>query len=96
MPVSSKPEGEPVGLYIDLPYEHPDSPAAGDWIATDAGSRYLITRVHRVVPRLAKNQHRRRYQLSCVRLAKHAEIPTDITAWWLNWYPRDPRRLAGE
>lgn len=88
-------EGDPCTLYMDLPYEHPDHPEVGDWIATAAGSRYLIQQVRVVVPRMAKNQHRRRYVMLCVKLAKHSVPPPDTTTWWLTWHERSPRNERG-
>lgn len=73
------------GLYMDL---QPDAapPAPGDWVATPAGSRYLVDTVRRVVPR----RHRQlvRYQLRCTRMPRHAEPDTDGMVFWLRWYPR--------
>lgn len=80
--------GDPCSLYLDLPYEHPDSPREGDWVATHAGARYLISRVHAVMPRVEQHHHKR-YQLRCVRLERDAPIPPEVTVFWLTWYSRN-------
>jgi hypothetical protein len=83
--------GEPIqvgghcGLYIDLQPED-QAPMRGDWIATEAGSRYLVDDVH--VVRRAKHQQTKRYQLRTLRLPKHTVPPDDVHVIWLSWYPR--------
>jgi hypothetical protein len=73
------------GLYIDMrPNE--SAPVAGDWIATAAGSRYLVTST-RLVNRRG-NSPSQRYQLRCGRLPKHEPIPADVHVIWLHWYRR--------
>ena len=83
--------GEPLqvgghcGLYVDL---HPDDPApeVGDWIATEAGSRYLVDAV--CVVRRRRPTPAARYQLRTLRLPKHTTAPLDVRVIWLSWYPR--------
>lgn len=74
------------GLYVDLQPEA-TAPIKGDWITTEAGSRYLITGSRRVESRRRHSQ-KVRYQLRCVRLAKHIEVPGDVRAIELRWYRR--------
>lgn len=77
------------GLYIDMaPDEAP--PAVGDWIATPAGSRYLVDHVQ--VVRRQRPTPTVRYRLRTLRLPKHTNPPEDIRAIWLSWYPRGARR----
>lgn len=77
------------GLYVDLdPLAQP--PISGDWIATAAGSRYLITDV-RLVIRRARHQQTKRYAVRCDRLEIDAEVPDDVRVIWLQWYPRQPK-----
>lgn len=73
------------GLYIDMQPDAP-CPIVGDWIATDAGSRYLVTSMRLVNRR--RNAQQKRYQLRCGRLPKHEPIPADVHVIWLNWYRR--------
>jgi hypothetical protein len=81
--------GEPCGLSIDLPGDVA-APAEGDWIVTRAGSRYLITSSRPVQPRAARDGVR--YQLRCLRLARHIPVPADVRAIGLRWYARGRRR----
>lgn len=76
------------GLFLDM---RPDdqAPAVGDWIATEAGSRYLVDHVH-VVRRRAPTGTVR-YQLRTLRLPKHTTPPEDVRVVWLSWYPRGRR-----
>jgi hypothetical protein len=76
-------------LYVDLQPETA-APIGGDWIVTEAGSRYLVL-TSRLVPS-RKHDQRRRYALRCGRLAKHLEVPEDVRAIVLRWYPRSPRK----
>jgi hypothetical protein len=80
--------GGHVGLYIDLQLED-QAPMPGDWLATDAGSRYLVDDVH--VVRRAKHTQLKRYRMRCLRLPKHTEAPAEIRVIWLAWYPRGHR-----
>ncbi|MDI6911504.1 hypothetical protein [Nocardioides sp.] len=77
------------GLFIDLPAED-QAPAVGDWIATEAGSRYLVDQV-RVVRRRKPAATTVRYQLRNLRLPKHTPPPDDVRVIWLTWYPRGRR-----
>lgn len=87
--------GDPVelggqcGLFIDMAPDD-QAPAPGDWVGTDAGSRYLVQHVH--VVRRAKHCQQKRYQLRCARLPKHVEAPADVWVIWLQWYPRAASR----
>lgn len=76
------------GLHIDL---QPDdsAPMRGDWVATDAGSRYLIDDVRLMKAR--RHAQVKRYQLQVLRLPKHAAPPADVHVIWLRWYPRGRR-----
>ena len=76
------------GLYIDMQPEE-SAPMRGDWVATEAGSRYLVDDVHVVARR--KHSTTRRYQLRCLRLPKSATPPADVHVIWLTWYPRGRR-----
>lgn len=86
--------GEPIqvggqcGLQIDMQLDHP-APMPGDWIATRAGSRYLVDHVRPVHSR--RHSQIKRYQLRCLRLPKHTEPPDDVTVIELTWYPRGVR-----
>ena len=73
------------GLYIDL---QPDdqAPIRGDWVATDAGSRYLVDTVRLV--RSRRHSQVKRYQMRVGRLPKHTQPPADVRVIWLSWYPR--------
>lgn len=73
------------GLHIDLQLEDA-SPMRGDWVATEAGSRYLVDDVH--VVRRRRRAQAKRYQLRCLRLPKHAPPPDEVRVIWLTWYPR--------
>lgn len=81
--------GGQCGLYIDLQLED-SAPMPGDWIATNAGSRYLIDHVHLV--RSRRHSQVKRYQLRCLRIPKHTPPPDDVHVIWLSWYPRGSRR----
>lgn len=76
------------GLYIDL---HPEdsAPMRGDWVATQAGSRYLVDDVRLVKPR--RHSQVKRYQMRVLRLPKRAVPPADVHVIWLAWYPRGRR-----
>lgn len=86
--------GEPIqvggvcGLYIDLQPED-SAPMRGDWIATDAGSRYLVDDVHLV--RSKRHAQVKRYRMRVLRLPKDTEPPEDVSVIWLRWYPRGRR-----
>lgn len=73
------------GLYIDL---QPDAsaPMRGDWVATEAGSRYLVDDVRLV--RSRRHAQVKRYQMRVLRLPKNVEPPEDVHVIWLSWYPR--------
>lgn len=73
------------GLSIDLQPETA-APMAGDWITTQAGSRYLVDSVRLVHSR--RHDQRRRYQMRCLRLAKHEPVPADVREIRLRWYKR--------
>lgn len=77
--------GGQCGLYLDMTGDEP-APVRGDWVATDAGSRYLVDDVH--VVRRRRPTRVRRYQLRCLRLPKYAAAPEDVHVIWLAWYPR--------
>lgn len=76
------------GLYIDLQLED-SAPMRGDWVATDAGSRYLVDDVRLVKSR--RHAQVKRYQMQVLRLAKHTTPPADVHVIWLAWYPRGRR-----
>lgn len=76
------------GLYIDLQPEDA-APMRGDWVATPAGSRYLVDDVRLVKSR--RHAQVKRYQLQVLRLPKHADPPADVHVIWLAWYPRGRR-----
>lgn len=76
------------GLFIDLGLDEP-APMPGDWVATDAGSRYLVDHVH--VVRRRRHAQQKRYQLGVRRLPKHLDAPADVRVVWLSWYPRGRR-----
>lgn len=80
--------GGQCGLYVDLQPED-SAPMRGDWVATEAGSRYLVDDVHLV--RSAKHRQVKRYRMRCLRLPKDAEPPADVHVIWLRWYPRGRR-----
>lgn len=69
---------------LDMPLD--EAIAVGDWVATEAGSRYLVLEAHRV--NSTKHRQVNRYRLRCARLPKHEPIPDDVTVIWLRWYPR--------
>ena len=60
--------GRECGLFIDIPPG--EAVAVGDWIATDAGSRYLVTDAKHV-HRTKTHAQRNRFRLRCARLPKH-------------------------
>lgn len=76
------------GLYIDLQPED-SAPIRGDWVATEAGSRYLVDDVRLV--RSRRHAQVKRYQMRTLRLPKHAVPPADVHVIWLAWYPRGRR-----
>lgn len=75
-------------LFIDLgdPFA---AIAPGDWLATDAGSRYLVLASHHVPSR--NHEQRNRWRMRCGRLDKNLAVPTDVRCWWIEWYPRRRR-----
>lgn len=73
------------GLYLDMNPSDP-APTPGDWIATQAGSRYLVDHVH--VVRRRRHTQQTRYQMRTLRLPKHTTPPADVRVIWLAWYPR--------
>jgi hypothetical protein len=73
------------GLYLDMQLDDP-APMPGDWVATEAGSRYLVDQVQRI--RHRRHRQQQRYQLRVLRLPKHADPPEDVHVIWLQWYPR--------
>ncbi len=87
--------GEPIevgghcGLFLDLQLEDA-APIPGDWVATEAGSRYLVDDVH--VVRRPRHTQQKRYQLRTLRLPKHTTPPADVRIIWLSGYPRGARR----
>lgn len=64
--------------------------APGDWVATSAGSRYLVVGSRRVRSRI--HQQRNRWQLTCSRLERGSAPPPDVVCWELRWYPRRRRQ----
>lgn len=78
------------GLTIDM---QPEAPAIveGDWITTAAGSRYLVTHSRTVDSR--RHSQKVRFRLRCQRLARGIEVPADVRAVQLDWYPRARRCL---
>lgn len=77
--------GDLCSLYIDMPIDEPGI-ETGDWIVTEAGSRYLVAAVRRIRPRRPRPGVR--WQLRVHRLPKHCDIPTDVRAVELRWYRR--------
>lgn len=75
------------GLFMDVALD--EAVREGDWIATDAGSRYLVLSARRVQRR--KHAQSVRYQMRVGRLTRHRPIPDGVHCWTLNWYPRGPR-----
>jgi hypothetical protein len=73
------------GLHVDLQPEA-SAPMRGDWVATEAGSRYLVDDVRMV--RSRRHAQVKRYQLQVLRLPKGTEPPEDVHVIWLTWYPR--------
>jgi len=86
--------GEPIqvggvcGLYVDLQPED-SAPMRGDWVATEAGSRYLVDDVHLV--RSARHRQVKRYRMRVLRLPKDVAPPDEVNVIWLRWYPRARR-----
>ena len=80
--------GDTCGLYIDMPLG--EAIVEGDWVATDAGGRYLVTKARMVVAR--KHRQATRWVLQCVRLERAVDVPVDVHCIWLHWYPRGRRR----
>lgn len=76
-------------LFIDLD-PGASAPVPGDWVATKAGSRYLVDHVHPV--RRKSPTRQKRYQMQMLRLPKHTRPPEDVKVIWLSWYPRGARR----
>lgn len=81
--------GEPCGLTIDIGPR--DAIAPGDWIATNAGARYLVTASRRGNPR-ARHTQQVRWHLGVVRLDRDVDPPDEVRVWWMRWYPRDRTR----
>lgn len=78
----------PVSLFIDLG-DPTAAVAQGDWIASEAGSRYLVLSARKVRSRL--HAQRNRWRMTCGRLPKHT-LPADGSrVWWMTWYPRKKR-----
>lgn len=77
--------GDVCSLYVDMP---PDQPgiAAGDWIVTHAGSRYLVASARLV--RARRPRATRRWQMTVHRLPKHCAVPADVRPVELHWYRR--------
>lgn len=78
-----------VGLFIDLgdPFA---AVAVGDWLATDAGARYLVVASHHVTSR--GHAQRNRWRMRAVRLQRGCDVPTDVICWWVYWYDRNRKR----
>lgn len=72
-------------LYIDMPLDQPGI-AIGDWIVTEAGSRYLVVTARLVRPR--RPRPARRWQMTVHRLPRHCAVPADVRAVELRWYRR--------
>jgi hypothetical protein len=79
--------GTPCSLYIDLPPERPGL-TAGDWVVTEAGSRYLVAAARRVRPRPRRPRDLVRWHMTVHRLPKHCAVPADVRAVELRWYRR--------
>lgn len=77
--------GDLCSLYIDLPLDEP-AIIPGDWIVTEAGSRYLVASARLVKSR--QHAQRSRWQMRVHRLPKDCEIPADVRAIELRWYKR--------
>lgn len=77
--------GADCGLYIDL--GPGDAIAPGDWIASEAGARYLVTSARLVRPR-SRHSQQNRWQMRCLRLEPDLGPPGDVTVWWVRWYAR--------
>jgi hypothetical protein len=71
-------------MTIDLPMGA--AVAVGDWVATPAGSRYLVATARRVAS--GRHAQRNRWAMRCSRLPKHEPVPDDVQCWWMTWYPR--------
>lgn len=81
--------GGQCGLYVDLQPDEP-APIPGDWVATNAGSRYLVDDVRLV--RSRRHSQIKRYQMRMLRLPKNTSPPADVRVIWLRWYPRGGSR----
>lgn len=81
--------GGSCGLFLDI-HERWSAPAVGDWIATPAGSRYLIDSV-RPVKRRTRRPGVQRFHMRCLRLPKNAAAPADVAVIEMSWYPRGRR-----
>lgn len=73
------------GLHVDMQLEA-SAPMRGDWVGTEAGSRYLVDDVRLVKSR--RHAQVKRYQLRVLRLPKNTDPPEDVHVIWLTWYPR--------
>lgn len=73
-------------LYIDMQPDDP-APIPGDWITTEAGSRYLVTASRRV-ERRRRHAQNVRWALRCDRLPRGIDVPPDVRAIGLRWYSR--------
>jgi hypothetical protein len=79
--------GEVVALHLDVPML--EAVAPGDWIATDAGARYLVVASRHVRGRI--HDQRNRWQLQVRRLERGCAVPDDVHCWQMRWYPRARR-----
>lgn len=77
--------GDLCSLYIDIPLDEP-AVIAGDWIVTEAGSRYLVASARLVKSRRHAQQNR--WQMRVHRLPRHCAIPDDVRAIEMRWYKR--------
>jgi hypothetical protein len=76
------------GLTLDVGLDSVVAP--GDWVATDAGARYLVLTSRLVNSR--QHAQRRRFAVRCARLERGIDVPKDVMVWWMRWYPRRRRR----
>ena len=86
-------------LSVDMPTSadpiHPD-----DWIATAAGSRYVVTHARPVKcrPKIAGcdrcADQVMRWAVSVERLPKHEPIPDDVRVINFHWHKREQHRGA--
>lgn len=83
--------GATCGLYVDMPLGV--AVVAGDWVATEAGARYLVLTSRKVNQRSGHRQQDR-YSLRCARLERDIDPPDDVHVVWLRWYTRGRRRRA--